>query len=390
MSERPIALRRPLRRRGLRNGVLLAVFVFGVVATVAYASSSALPRATTDRPDDVTGPQIHVVYAVPAGGEDRHLDDNGTIEGSVSSFQLWLEKETGGKALRMDTYQGSLDVSFARLTKTEAELAGRDPFIREGIEEELEAIGFTARDKMYAVYYDGTTSYACASGFWPPGLQGNVVALYLRGLPTYQYPCASNRFAGATEAPWYWEFVMVHEVLHGLGFVPECAPHHHRAGHVTSPNEDLMWAGDVGSWALPAKLDVGRDDYYGHGRADCPDLANSPYLTANAFPSDPEPEPEPPPPIEPSPPKIVSFSLTQARSGRMFRATLRLDSRVRRATCTASAGRQRLRATRVVRDTRAECSWLLPRSARGKRLTGSVAATAAGGSATRKFSRRVS
>ena len=39
-----------------------------------------------------------------------------------------------------------------------------------------------------------------------------------------------------------------------------------------------MWAGQ-GFWSLPASLDVGRDDYYGHGRTDCPDLADSPFLT---------------------------------------------------------------------------------------------------------------
>jgi hypothetical protein len=42
-----------------------------------------------------------------------------------------------------------------------------------------------------------------------------------------------------------------------------------------------MWAGDA-PWRTDApdrmQLDAGHDDYYGHGRTDCPDLANSPYL----------------------------------------------------------------------------------------------------------------
>jgi hypothetical protein len=41
-----------------------------------------------------------------------------------------------------------------------------------------------------------------------------------------------------------------------------------------------MWAGDQ-PWQ-PALLDVGHDDYYGHGRADCLDLARRPYLTSSA------------------------------------------------------------------------------------------------------------
>lgn len=373
-----------LRRAAVAIALLAA---FGLAAAGAAASPSALPRATADRPDDVTGPQIHVLYALPADGEDRHFDDDGSLEGSVSSFQQWLAGQTGGKALRMDTFQGSLDVTFVRLAATDAALAASGAYVRDGIEDELQALGFTVPGKIYAVYYDGTSTHACGGAFWPPSLQGNVVAMYLRGLPGSAFPCNSNRFMAANAAPAYWEYAMLHDLLHGLGFVPECAPNHHRAGHVTAPNDDLMWAGDVGFWTFPAKLDVGRDDYYGHGRAGCPDLATSPYLTA--YPPA-APTPAPTPPVAPSPPAVISFTMTKSRSGGTFRAILRLDSPVRRATCTASAGKQKLRATKLVRAARAECAWRLPRSARGKRVAGSVKATAAGGSATRKFSRRIS
>ena len=384
LDERPIALRRPLRRRGLPIGAFVVILV-AVAATLASASPRSLARATTDRPDEVVGPQFHVVYAVPADGEDRHLDENGTIEGSVSSFQRWLAGETGGKAFRLDTYQRGLDVTFVRLSKTDAELVARGRYVREGIEEQLKAIGFTASNKIYAVYYDGHHTYSCGDSFRPPELQGTVVALYLHGLPTFQFPCDSNRFATANQAPAYLEYSMVHEFVHALGFVASCAPHHHRAGHVTSPNNDLMWAGDVGSWEFPLKLDVGRDDYYGHGRADCPDLANSPYLTADAFPSQPNPEP----PAKPAHPNVVSFSMTKASAGRTFRAILTLDTHVRRAICRATVERQTPKTTRLIRGTYAECSWRLPASARGMRLIGSITATTAGGSATRKFSRRI-
>ena len=323
------------------------------------------------------------MYAVPADGEDRHLDDNGTIEGSVSSSQLWLARETGGKAFRMDTYQGALDITFARLSKTGSELAARDRFVREGIEEQLRAMGFTAQNKIYAVYYDGLHMHACADAFWPPALQGNVVATYLRGGPNFARPCSTNRFAAANEAPAYWEYVMVHEVVHGLGFAAACAPHHHRAGHVTAPNDDLMWAGDTGFWTFPAKLDVGKDDHYGHGRADCPDLAHSPYLTVNAFPSKP--------------------GAAAAGSARARGATtrsrvihddegscrahlpgnfLRLDAHIDRATCRRAldSGRPNAAPPRHPRCV----PWGLPENARGRLLAGAVKVTGAGGSATRE------
>ena len=343
-------------------------------------TSDANARATTDRPDEVDGPQVHVVYAVPSDGEDRHLDDDGTLEGSVTSFQRWLAGETSGANLRMDTYQGSLDVTFVRLDATDAELAAQGAFVREGIEARLQASGFRGPDKIYAVYYDGTSTYSCGGAFWPPRLPGSVVAVYLRGLPSGPAPCASNRFAGASDAPAYWEYGMLHEILHGFGLVAECAPNHHRAGHVTAPNDDLMWAGDVGYWTFPAKLDVGRDDYYGHGRSDCPDLARSPYLTSSA--------PERPATTT-GPPKVVSSTTTAARAGRAFRAVLKLDSPIEAATCVGRLGTRRLRETKVVRGKLVQCTWQLPRGARGKRFTGSVTATTAGGSATRRFSRRV-
>jgi hypothetical protein len=51
----------------------------------AGARTAVLPRATSDRPDDVSGPQIQVVYALPADGTDRDLDENGPLDASVPS-----------------------------------------------------------------------------------------------------------------------------------------------------------------------------------------------------------------------------------------------------------------------------------------------------------------
>ena len=265
----------------MRRG-LVALVCAGAFAAPADA---ALPRSAVDRLDEVQGPQIHVVYAVPADGVDRRLDETGALEGSVGSFQGWLAAETGGPNLRLDTYQGSLDVSFFRLAATDAAVASRGAFVREAVESELRGAGFDRRDRIYAVYYDGSSTYACGGAFWPPQLNGNAVVMYLRGRPS-GVMCELNGFAAATAPPTYWEYAMLHDILHGLGMVPTCAPHHHLSGHVSDFANDLMWAGNQ-PWQFPAHLDIGRDDYYGHGRTDCADLARSPYLTSNP----------PPPPV---------------------------------------------------------------------------------------------
>jgi hypothetical protein len=97
-------------------------------------------------------------------------------------------------------------------------------------------------------------------------------ATYGAGPPCYQ-PALSR--AGLQ----IMDFAILHEVLHTMGFVPTCAPHHTRSGHVSDDPRDLMYAGDE-PWR-PSVLDVGQDDYYHAHRLGCLELAVSPYLERN-------------------------------------------------------------------------------------------------------------
>ena len=355
----------------------LAAFV-SAGALVAPAEA-ALPRSTVDRLDEVRGPQIHFVYALPADGVDRRLDETGALEGSVRSFQGWLRAETGGPSLRVDTYQGSLDVSFLRLAVTDAAASSRGALLREAVESELRTAGFNRPDRLYAVYYDGSSTFACGGAFWPPELNGNTVVMYLRGRPPGLAPCESNSFAAATAPPAYWEYSMLHDILHGLGVVPICAPHHHLGGHVSDFANDLMWAGSL-PWLFPARLDIGRNDYYGHGRSDCADLARSRYLTSNP----------PPPPVL----TVAAFTAGgRAQPGKTFTAVLEvsLDRERVAAGSAACAGRLDGRTLRPVSvsfvASAARCRWRLPAGTNGKRFTGAVRATVSGLTATRSFTR---
>lgn len=234
--------------------------------TLSAPSAGRVPpvgsRATQDRPDEVSGDQVHVMYVVPSDGADRQLDLSGALSNTVGSFQTWLASQTGGRRLRLDTYQGALDVSFFRLSRTNATMTAFGAYVRDEIEKELTAAGFSLTNKVYAVYYDGGSTFACGGGAWPPTLPGRVAALYLQGTPPGAN-CASNTFASSPQAPpGYREFAMLHEIMHTLGFVASNAPHHTLAGHVSDDNRDLMYAGPL-PWLLPAVLDVGRDDYYG-------------------------------------------------------------------------------------------------------------------------------
>jgi hypothetical protein len=250
-------------------------------APVGVTYGPPLPRSGADRADDRTGLQVHVVYAVASDGADRALDTNGSLSNSVASFQTWLAGKAGGRALRVDTSQGSLDITFFRLVKTDAAVRALDPFIRDELQTELRAAGFTDPQKLYAVYYDGTSDYACGGGAWPPALVGSVAALYLKGLPSGPLPCSTNQFAAAGAPPAYLEFAMLHEIMHTLGFAPTCAPHQWRSGHVSDNASDLMWSGDS-PWAPNGwgqiHLDYGNDDYYKAPVAGCLDFDDSTFL----------------------------------------------------------------------------------------------------------------
>jgi Divergent InlB B-repeat domain len=260
-----------------RNAANVPEDISGARSLSGNASSAVLPRATIDRPDDVAGPQVHVIYALPSDGADRALDQSGTLDGSVASWNAWLATQTGGRNFRLDTSNRGLDITFVRLAQTDAQIEANGVYARDELERQLHGLGFNQPQKIYAVYYDGRHSFTCGDGPWPPDLPGNVVALYLHGLYSGPRPCDTNPW-GSVGRPGYLEFAMVHEVVHALGFVPTCAPHHTRRGHVSDSPSDLMYAGSA-PWS-PTTLDVGHDDYYNAHIQGCPDLSDSPYLVS--------------------------------------------------------------------------------------------------------------
>lgn len=259
---------------------LIAVLAIGFVSSSA-ATTAALPRATADRPDERPGAQIHVLYVLPSDGADDALDTNGTIAASVQNLQNWLKGQTGGNGMRLDTAGGELDVSFVRLTESDAQLAGRGLFMRDAIETGTRAAGFNDPDKIYAAYYGGSNTAACGGGAWPPALPGNLAALYLKATYGADWPCYDPSLS--RNGLQLMDLAMLHETLHTLGFVATCAPHHTRSGHVSDSPTDLMYAGDQ-PWT-PQVLDVGRDDYFGANRPGCLDLTQSEYYEGGPAPT---------------------------------------------------------------------------------------------------------
>ena len=136
-------------------------------------------RATTDRTDEKTGRQVHVMYVLTSDAPDDKLDQLGTLEGSVRSWNTWFAAQTGGKELRLDTHSsGKLDVTFLRLARTDAQMSVAGGNVRNKVEYALLANGFDSVDKVYLVYYVGDGD-GCGKSAWPPTLHGTVAAVYI-------------------------------------------------------------------------------------------------------------------------------------------------------------------------------------------------------------------
>ena len=236
------------------------------------------PHVTVDQTDDAQGNQVHVLYVVPSDGTDRFGTLANGIATSVASWEQWFSGQTSGSQLRLDTAQGILDMTFIRLHRTDAQMESYGIFVRDQIEYELLANGFSDQSKIYLAIYDGggTNIPECGGGTLPPTLPGSVGALYLNGTPQGAPPCNTNSFTNSVNAPGYLEFSSVHEIVHMLGFVPTCAPHQTLSGHVSDSNTDLMYAGPQ-PW-IPSVLDFNRDDYYKATVSGCLDLGNSSFL----------------------------------------------------------------------------------------------------------------
>lgn len=261
----------PLRAFG---AVLLSLVACGGEPPTDSPPTIAPPgkRSTVDRPAEVSAPQIHLIYMIPSDGVDVGYDTTGAIAGSVGHFQYWLIGKTG-LMLRPDIYQDRLDISFLKSTRSDAANAAHGTQMLSRLYAEVRAAGFDDPDTKYLIYYDGTNRLTCGEA-----MQGGPAAvLYLKGSVDGR-SCGDGFSLGHGPRPGFWEFAMLHEVIHTLGMVDSDAPHHYDSSpwHVQDA-ADLMHSGG-GLWT-PTLLDRDNDDYYGLAvPAGVRNLMNDPIL----------------------------------------------------------------------------------------------------------------
>ncbi len=250
---------------GVGTAVVTATFE-GRSVELDFLVEDPSPRSETDRPDDIGGPQVHFVYAVPSDWEDRNRDRFGEIERSVAAIQNWLPEKIGQR-LRVDTYEGRPDVSFLRLPFTHQEGDGTAGGTVSDILRQAYRLEVTG-DKILAIFYEGSVAGVCGSA-----------PIFGRGGAVYVGRCSDAEVGVDEETVSTYEVVMVHELFHVFGAVPSCAPNVGVSAHVNDEPSDLMYAGAERSLRDESTvIDVGRNDYYGHGRPDCLDASGSRFL----------------------------------------------------------------------------------------------------------------
>lgn len=237
-------------------GTFIAVLGEPTAGSTTGAPGTTVPaggRAESDRPDEQPGNQIHAFYVVPSDAADRKLDTDGTIAGWIQEGASWLKSQSGGHILRCDTQGGQPDVTFFRSKYTEAELFDKRADILDAIDDEVRQAGHNDPTKINVYFYDGR----CGKEKATAGL-GRLMsaAIFLPQAPDPQNTA-------------------LHEIFHALGAVPECAPNRASDAHVLDHPLDLM--APARERGVPI-LDFEKNDYFGHGRSGCLDVAKSAFL----------------------------------------------------------------------------------------------------------------
>jgi len=199
-----------------------------------------------------------VIYAIPADGVDRFGTFAPRIAGDIEAMTDWWLVQDSTRRPRFDLLQtqscpnesGRVDISVVRLPH------GNNDESYDQIVSDVEGLGFVSPDKAYLVYYDGSIHVGEEYGVCGQSNTADVAWAYSI---VYLQTCGMES-DDATRAA-----IATHELIHGLGAVPDEAPHACDDGHVCDSPSDLMKAVlDPGDSLANLQLDVGRDDYYGH------------------------------------------------------------------------------------------------------------------------------
>ncbi len=239
-----------------------------------------------DALDEAAGAKFHVLYV---RGSDSHADIPAalaTIRAEVAALNGWFALPAqAGRPMNFDRRDGELEVNVVTYPQfTTGQLVNWDSADCQGfpVLRQLTDDGWgNGQNRRWLVYFDGDRREPFTSPCTGAPAGTGTCGIAVLQFTTVFMHSACGTVSGSTPAEAVGAApntarVALHEMLHGLGAVPRCAPHRYseRSAHVTDPS-DLMYPSEGPGVKV---LDPDRDDYFGHGRPDCVDVARSPYL----------------------------------------------------------------------------------------------------------------
>lgn len=224
------------------------------VAFEVLAPAAPLAASAKDRPDDLTGFQIHVVYVTLSDAPTHDQHSSGLIDTWVTLSQRWLQG-TIGRQLRFDTAQGKLDVTALQSRHTMADLSptADEGSGTHGLEllrtEYLAAQGQAntgGKNLLFMVDAPISADY-CGWADTP----GDLALVTTTGDGCWN---GTADFAGQGRGLNWVSVTILHELLHNMG-----------VGHTCGDDTDLMLGGTCRREraTAPVTMDAGRAWYVG-------------------------------------------------------------------------------------------------------------------------------
>ena len=203
------------------------------------AAAAQLARSTIDRPDEVSGYQVHMVYVAVKGSGDYKLDINGQIDTWVKEANKWLQGRLG-HSLIFDTYQGTADVSFMQSSYSASDLCTGtcDGLSKLENEYQVENPAYNGSKTLFFVVGDRLSKSSCG---WAdtPGHLAIMHDLFSDGCNS-SINISETGISGPAST-------LIHELIHSYGInhqcfnssdimigAPECAIDKETFGHVTT------------------------------------------------------------------------------------------------------------------------------------------------------------
>ncbi|OGL24664.1 hypothetical protein A3A68_00855 [Candidatus Saccharibacteria bacterium RIFCSPLOWO2_01_FULL_48_13] len=230
-------------------------------------NATLLERSYVDRPDEVSGPQVHIVVVKLAGGPDTQMDIDGTLERDLQNSLDWQagDGRGDGLSLRLDTYQGRPDITYFQSAYSSDQLKypTNAPSL---IGNELYAAGNISdpsRKKLLGIVVGDFLP--CGVANWPPNFPGNTA------LVSAKQECSlfstGNEFRQRHKT-------YFHEIAHTVGAVSIKAPNSDGNAHSKETNDVMGSTPNPGADGQNYRFDVNHDDWW---------YDALPWMTTNHF-----------------------------------------------------------------------------------------------------------